>query len=50
MTFTFDEDKERAFLYIMRGQKVPEELEKKLIQRERDRIAREKQKQKENEA
>lgn len=46
----FDEDKERAFLYIMKGQKVPEELEKKLIQRERDRIAREKQKQKENEA
>ena len=46
----FDEDKERAFLYIMKGQKVPEELEKKLIQRERDRIARERQKQKENEA
>ena len=42
----FDEDKERAFLYIMKGQKVPEELEKKLIQRERDRIARERQKQK----
>ena len=46
----FDEDKERAFLYIMRGQKVPEELERKLIQREQDRIAREKQKQNENEA
>lgn len=37
----FDEDKERAFLYIMRGQKVPEELEKKLIQKEQDRISRE---------
>ena len=46
----FDEDKERAFLYIMRGQKVPEELERKLIQREQDRISRERQKQKENEA
>ena len=46
----FDEDKERAFLYIMKGQKVPEELEKKLIQKEQDRISRERQKQKENEA
>lgn len=37
----FDEDKERAFLYIMKGQKVPEELERKLIQREQYRISRE---------
>ena len=47
---SYDKDKEEAYLFITRGQKVPEELEKKLIQRERDRIAREKQKQKENEA
>lgn len=46
----YDKDKEEAYLFITRGQKVPEELEKKLIQRERDRIARDKQKQKENEA
>lgn len=40
----------KAYLFIMRGQKVPEELEKKLIQREQDRIARERQKQNKNEA
>ena len=47
---SYDKDKEEAYLFITRGQKVPEELERKLIQREQDRIAREKQKQKENEA
>ena len=46
----YDKDKEEAYLFITRGQKVPEELERKLIQREQDRISREKQKQKENEA
>ena len=46
----YDKDKEKAYLFITRGQKVPEELERKLIQREQDRIARERQKQKENEA
>ena len=46
----YDKDKEEAYLFITRGQKVPEELERKLIQREQDRIAREKQKQKENKA
>ena len=45
-----EKDKEEAYLFITRGQKVPEELERKLIQREQDRIAREKQKQKENKA
>ena len=44
------DDTEEAYLFITRGQKVPEELERKLIQREQDRIAREKQKQKENKA
>ena len=43
---SYDKDKEEAYLFITRGQKVPEELERKLIQREQDRIAREKQKQK----
>lgn len=47
---SYDKDKEEAYLFITRGQKVPEELERKLIQREQDRIAREKQKQKENKA
>lgn len=46
----YDKDKEMAYLYITKGEKVPEELEKKLIQREQDRIARESIKTKNKEA
>lgn len=46
----YDKDKEMAYLYITKGEKVSEELERKLIQREQDRIARESIKTKNKEA